>query len=111
MIQEIETQEEFDKALKENDACLFYFSHDNCNVCKVLKPKVHELLEKTFPRMSMYYVNTIKHPNIAGQNAIFTVPTLTIYFDQKEYIRKSRNISLAELENEINRPYSMIFES
>ena len=110
MIQEIATQEEFEKALKENDACLFYFSHDNCNVCKVLKPKVHELLEAKFPKMNMYYINTIKQPGIAGQNAVFAVPTLTIYFDQKEYIRKSRNISLAELEDDIDRPYSMIFE-
>ncbi len=111
MIEELKTQEDFEKMVKENDACLFYFSHDNCNVCKVLKPKVHELLERQFPRMKMYYVNTLKTPSIAGQNAVFTVPTLTIYFDGREYIRKSRNIALAELEDEIERPYSMAFES
>jgi hypothetical protein len=48
-------------------------------------------------------------PEVAAQNRVFAVPTLLVYFDGREYIRKSRNIGIGELEREIERPYSMIF--
>lgn len=111
MIQSISTFEEYHKLIEEEQAILFYFSHEQCSVCKVLKPKIEELLENFFPKMKMYYVDTVNSPLIAGQERIFAVPTLIIFFEGKEYIRKSRNIGLDELRREIERPYGFIFES
>lgn len=109
MIGSIHNMKEFNSVLNNEDAALFYFSHEECNVCKVLKPKVHELLESEFPQIKMYYVNTREQAEIAGQQRIFTVPTIVVYFDGREYIRKSRNIGLSELRMELSRPYSMMF--
>ncbi|MEE4197009.1 MAG: thioredoxin family protein [Bacteroidales bacterium] len=95
---------------RNQKGCLVYFSHDKCNVCKVLKPKVHQLLNEYFPHLEMYYCDTEHYPQIAAQNSIFTVPTLIIFFDGKEFFRKSRNIGLEELKNELKRPYSLMFE-
>ncbi len=101
--------DEFNEILEKDDAALFYFSHEQCNVCKVLKPKVAELLQTQFPKMNMYYADTVLTPEIAGQNRIFAVPSIVTFFGGREYIRKSRNIGLQELEAEIERPYGMIF--
>jgi hypothetical protein len=61
--------------------------------------------------MQMYYCDTIESPEVAAQNSIFAVPTLVIYFDGKEYLRKSRNIGLLELQKDIERPYSLMFDN
>ncbi len=107
----IESLESFNDVLEKEDAVLIYFSHEQCNVCKVLKPKIAELLDAHFPKMKMYYADTVKNPEIAGQNKIFAVPTVVCFFGGRETIRKSRSIGLNELGEQIERPYEMIFEN
>ncbi len=109
MFYKINSYEEFLKIVEEAPALLAYFSTEACNVCKVLKPKVGELIDNEFPKIKMVYVQTDQLPEVAAQNRIFAVPTILIYFDGREYIRKSRNIGIAELQQEIDRPYSMFF--
>ncbi|MEN8120338.1 MAG: thioredoxin family protein [Bacteroidota bacterium] len=110
MINTIETLEQYNEVIEKEDAALFYFSHEQCNVCKVLKPKVAEMLTDGFPKVKMYYCDTKKSPELAAQNSIFAVPTILIYFGGRESIRKSRNIGVNELRGHIERPYQMIFE-
>jgi len=105
----IETPERLRELTEASDGVLIYFSNDACNVCKVLKPKVIELLQDTFPRMGMGYVDTEKSPELSGQHRVFAIPTLLVFFQGREQYRFSRNISLHELEAAIDRPYGMIF--
>ena len=105
----VNSLEHFEELKKKNSAVLFYFSNDNCNVCKVLKPKVYEMLKERFPEIKFYYVDTKNFPEVAAQNRIFTIPTLLVFFDRNEIIRKSRYIGIGELANEINRPYKIMF--
>lgn len=106
----IQTLDEFHHLIASEDAVLVYFSHDQCNVCKVLKPKVAHLLHNEFPKMKMVYADTVKSPDIAGQNRVFAVPTLIVYFGGREAFRRSRNIGLDELAELIERPYHLIFD-
>jgi len=101
---------DLDKEIAKNEAMLVYFSHDDCNVCKVLKPKVKELLEDSFPGMEFVYVNTHKQPDEAASKQVFAVPTILVYFEQREYFRFGRNVSLGEIEAAIARPYGFMFE-
>lgn len=105
----VKSIEEFNQAAEANDAALFYFSHEHCNVCKVLKPKIAELINSEFPNIALYYADTVHYPEVAGQNSIFTVPTLLVYFMGKESIRRSRNIGIDELSKLLERPYQLIF--
>jgi len=89
---------------------LLYFSSDSCSVCKVLKPKVAELLHEKFPLMRSLYVDTGKSPVISGQFRVFTIPTILIFFEGKEQVRYSRNISMHQMEASIERPYNLVFE-
>ncbi len=99
------TLEEIEDAILTNAASVFWFSTDTCNVCKVLRPKLAELVKKEFPLVRLYYINIEKSPLLAGQFRVFSVPTALVYFDGREFFRKSRNISLSELEGDIRRPY------
>ena len=106
----IQTIQEFEQALAENDAVLAYFSTEVCSVCKVLKPKVAELIANEFPKMKMISVESDKLPILAAQNRVFTAPTVVIFFAGRETIRKSRAFGVDELKSEIHRPYTLLFE-
>ena len=92
-----------------NKAVCFYLSTPECNVCKVLKPKVIEMLEADFSKIPFCYVDLNEAKEISGQLSIFSVPTILVYFEGKETIRASRNVHIEELREQIDRYYKMIF--
>ncbi|MEN8229854.1 MAG: thioredoxin family protein [Bacteroidota bacterium] len=96
--------------IENEKGVLIYFSTDSCSVCKVLKPKVSQLLHDRFPQMQSFYVDIDKSPVISGQHRVFTIPTILLFFEGKEHLRVSRNISLHQLEEAIEKPYSLVFE-
>jgi len=106
----IQSIQKFEHILAENDAVLAYFSTEICSVCKVLKPKVIEMVSESFPKMKMVFVESDKLPELAAQNRVFTAPTVVVFFAGRETIRKSRAFGLDELRSEIQRPYSLLFE-
>src|SRR5690606_18147264 len=108
MFYEIQSIDEFLKLKNEEQALLAYFSTEICNVCKVLKPKVSELVQNEFSKIKLIYIKSDELPELAAQNQVFAAPTILVFFEGKEYIRKSRNIGIGELQREIERPYSMI---
>ncbi|MEP0862220.1 MAG: thioredoxin family protein [Ignavibacterium sp.] len=95
--------------VEENSAACFYLSTPQCNVCKVLKPKVIELIEKNFPKIKFVYIDLNEAKEIAGQLSVFAVPTIIIFFEGKEVIRVSRNVSIEILSDQIDRYYQLIF--
>jgi thioredoxin-like negative regulator of GroEL len=103
--------EEFENFVKTNEAALVYFSTPQCNVCKVLKPKVIDFINSDYPKIKMAYVNCEVLKEVAAQNRIFAVPTIIVYLAGKEFIRKSRNISIVEFSSELERPYNLYFEN
>ena len=106
----IKSEEDLRQRKGESAAHLLYFSTPSCNVCKVLKPKIVRMLEERYPKMEFYYIDVEKHKKIAAEHTVFTIPTILVFFDGKESIRKSRYIGVKELENLIERGYSIIFE-
>lgn len=100
---------EFNKLILVRKAICFYLSTPDCNVCKVLKPKVIEMIESDFPEMSFCYVDLNEAKEISGQLSVFSVPTILVYFEGKETIRASRNMHLEELREQIERYYNMIY--
>ena len=101
--------DEFNEFISKNGGAVTYFSTPQCNVCKVLKPKLKELLAEHFPEMKFAYVNTVEAQEMAAQNQVFTVPTILFHLDGKEFIRKSRIVNLNVLAEELERPYNMMF--
>ena len=110
-MKDINTLGEYQEIIDVNSGSLLYFSTPQCNVCKVLKPKISEFIESEFPEIKMGYINSELLPEVAAQNQVFTVPTILVFLDGKEFIRKSRNINMNEFQVELERPYSMFFKN
>ncbi len=110
MFKTLNKSEEFKKVTQDNEAVLLYFSHEQCNVCKVLKPKIIEMKEQKFPDLELYYCDIKKTPEISAQISIFTIPTIVVYLSGKEFFRQSRNIGIDELTRQLSRPYAILFE-
>jgi thioredoxin-like negative regulator of GroEL len=109
-MQTIHSLEEFMEAVENNVAVLAYFSTDTCSVCHVLKPKVEQLIARDFPQMKILYIPSVQQPEVAGQNRVFTAPTVLVFFEGRETIRRSRAFAINELKSEIERPYSLLFK-
>jgi len=107
--QSLDSYSGFLEIVKSNQAVCFYLSTPECSVCKVLKPKVIEMLKHYFPKIHFCYVDLNEAKEIRGQLSVFSVPTILVYFEGKETIRVSRNVHLEELRELINRYYKMIF--
>lgn len=102
--------EHYDKAVEENDAMAVYFYGDNCSACLALRPKITGLLSREFPFIKLFSVDAEKYTEICAQKSVMTIPALLVYFGGREAVRKGRYLSLSQLENEIRRPYEMVFE-
>ena len=105
----VNTFSEFQNIVESKKAVCFYLSTPECNVCKVLKPKILEMVENNFPEINFCYVDLNEAKEISGQLSVFSVPTILVYFEGKETIRVSRNVHLKELCEQIERYYKMIF--
>ena len=92
-----------------NQAVLLYFYNDSCAPCKVLRPKVQDLVEKEFPLMNFVLINAEQFPSASASYGVFASPTIIAFFEAKEYIRESKNISISELHDKIDRIYRMVF--
>jgi thioredoxin 1 len=106
----ISSIDEFRGLVEENEAVLAYFSTETCSVCKVLKPKVTQMVSEYFPKIKAVTIQSDQLPELAAQLRIFAAPTVLVFFDGRETIRKSRAFGLDELKDEILRPYSLLFE-
>ena len=95
--------------ITDKTAVLLYFYNDSCAPCKVLRPKVMELIESDFPKIEFQLINAEKYPMTTAEYSVFSSPTILVFFEGKEYIRESKNISISELHDKIERYYKMIF--
>ena len=98
---------EFEDITKDKIITVAYFSHDECNVCKVLKPKVKTLVEN-YDDFAFTYVNTKESTEICGQYSVFAVPTVLVFVEGREGKRFSRNFAMGELEGLLDRYNEMI---
>ncbi|MCD6091908.1 MAG: thioredoxin family protein [Bacteroidales bacterium] len=109
MDNELSTLEQIQNTISNDAGLIAYFYSDNCAPCLSLRPKVKELLIADYPKMNLYFINSEKYPQISAHFGIFSNPTLLVFFDRKEYLRKSKYISISELSQGIERLYNMMF--
>ena len=104
------TIEELQETISKVNALLLYFNTNSCSVGEALEPKVLNLIKKTFQKIEFHTIDINFYPEISAHFNAFVEPTILVFFDGKETVRRSRNISLFELEDAIKRPYQLIFE-
>jgi thioredoxin-like negative regulator of GroEL len=94
--------------LKNNLAVMLYFSAPTCNVCHALKPKLVDAILKNFEDFKIISIDISQTPDIAAHFNVFAIPTVLIYLDNQEFLRKSRHMSIDEVISQIQRPYKIM---
>ncbi len=105
----VHSTEELNRLIRDSSGLLAYFGTSDCGVCQSLKPKILQLLDTHFPQLKFVYVDCAQAPQVAAQAGVFGVPTIVVYFDGKEFWRRTRNLSIAELQESLCRPYTLLF--
>ena len=107
-MKQVQNLQQIQNNINSGKPVLIYFSGENCSVCKVLKPKIEEEVEKNFPLFELFEINTDLHKELTSHFTVFSIPTTLIYFDKKEFFRKGRNISVSLFMEELRRPYNLM---
>ncbi|WMJ82152.1 thioredoxin family protein [Clostridium sp. MB40-C1] len=94
--------------IQDNKLVLLYIYSRQCSVCHALLPKIKFLLKK-YPEIKLKVISIDDCTEVAGEFSIFTVPTVMLYINGKEYIRRARFISIEELDKSIERYYKIMF--
>ncbi len=104
----MQTIENIEKTIKENLAVMLYFSAPTCNVCHALKPKLLEAIDANFKEFKIVSVDVSVEQEMAAHFNVFAIPTVLIFLDGREFLRKSRHMSVDEVIREIQRPYEIM---
>jgi len=87
---------------------LLYFSTPTCNVCHALKPKIIEEFEKNFPLIKLVFIDSTVLPEVAASYQVFSVPTMILFLDSKEFAREGRNVSVPAFVSKVSRVYEIM---
>jgi thioredoxin-like negative regulator of GroEL len=104
----MQTIESINQIIKENPAVMLYFSAPTCNVCHALKPKLLEAISENFQTFEISSIDVSTDADIAAHFSVFAIPTVLVFLDGREFLRKSRHMSVGEVINEIKRPYEIM---
>jgi len=105
----MQTLSDIQSIIDNNAAVMLYFSAPTCNVCHALKPKLIEAVETNFDAFNIISIDISETPEIASHFTVFAIPTLVVFLDGREFLRKSRHMSVGEVVDAIRRPYEMMF--
>jgi thioredoxin 1 len=104
----MKTLSEIETIISNNPAVMLYFSAPTCNVCHALKPKLFEAVEQNFEQFEIISIDISETPEIASHFSVFAIPTLVVFLDGREFLRKSRHMSVGEVIEAIRRPYEIM---
>jgi len=104
------TLEQLQTTIKSEVGVLLYFSGENCNVCHALRPKFKEVFDKEFPQLKQIYLDAHENAEISAHFQVFSVPTMIVFMDGREFAREGRSVSLHQLTEKLKRPDTMIAE-
>lgn len=105
----IQTEVDFNEHIRTHKGVLFYFATTSCSVGEALEPKVKKLLEQKYPKLSYCSVDMNRAAELSASHQVFVEPTILLFLEGKEYLRKSRHIGLGELDQAISRVYDLAF--
>ncbi|WP_324172175.1 thioredoxin family protein [Sulfurimonas sp.] len=104
----MQTIKNIQKCINENIAVMVYFSAPTCKICHALKPKLLQALDANFKEFKIQSVDISLTEEIAPYFGVYAIPSVLVFLDSKEFLRKSRHMSVDEVIREIKRPYEIM---
>ncbi|AXX91527.1 thiol reductase thioredoxin [Malaciobacter molluscorum LMG 25693] len=108
-MQEVKELDFLISKINTGNPVLIYFSSENCSVCKVLKPKIENEIKNNFLKIELFEVKADLYKQIASHFTIFSIPSILVFFDKKEFNRQGRNISVPMFIKDIKRVYELFY--
>ena len=102
------TLEEIESLIVRRPGVLLYFSGEQCSVCHALRPKFNKIFSQDFPVIEQVYLDAKNNQEISLHYNVFSVPTILVFLDGKEFAREDRTVSLDILRQKLLRPYSIL---
>ena len=100
---------EVNEIINTGQPVLIYFSGSTCSVCTDLKPKIQKQISVNFEKIKIYEVQSELHKEITSHFTVFSIPTILVFFDKKEFMREGRNIFLPHFIDNIKRVYNIFY--
>ena len=104
----MQTHSDIEAIIAANPAVMLYFSAPACNVCHALKPKLLKAFNANFDAFETVSIDISETPQIASHYSVFAIPTLIVFLDGREFLRKSRHMSVGEVIEAVRRPYDIM---
>ncbi|MFD1179107.1 thioredoxin family protein [Paenibacillus puldeungensis] len=100
-IYELTSMEQVEEFLQNHKLSFLYVSRPECSVCHAILPKLGELLDD-YPPIFLGHIDANQVPEVAGRFLVFSVPTMLMFIDQKEYLREDRFIRFVEFKEKLD---------
>ncbi|MFR5266583.1 thioredoxin family protein [Clostridium sp.] len=107
MMMKITASKEVENLINNEPISIVYFTGTTCMACDVIKEKVSEII-KGYPKVKMGIINGEEEVKLAADYSVFSLPLLILYVDGKESFRASRNFSVLEFTEILDRYYTMM---
>ena len=108
-MKKLNSNSEIIELINSSQMSIVYFTGTTCGACVAIKQKV-ELLMKKFPKIECGEISGEEHLDIAAEYGVFHLPIFILYVDKKETLRLGRNLSMLDLERDIERYYKLIYD-
>lgn len=109
-MQIIINEDELNAWTDREPAALLLFGGANCTVCEAIKPRLQQMVEKEFPKMSFGYTPCDgEGRGLCAAHGLFSIPVVWIYFEGKRFSTFVRVFSLDAVREAIERPYAMLY--
>jgi thioredoxin-like negative regulator of GroEL len=105
---ELKSLQEVEDLIRDELGVLLYFSTPTCNVCQALKPKIIEEFKKNFPLIKLAFIDSTILPEVSANYQVFSVPTMILFLDRKEFAREGRNVSVSVFVQKVKRVYEIM---
>ncbi|MGP0580389.1 thioredoxin family protein [Paenibacillus polymyxa] len=92
--------QEIESFIGSNPLSMLYVSQDDCNVCYAIYPKLKTMLN-LYPKLALAHVDASQVEEITGRFLIFSVPTILVFLDGREYLREGRFVQFEQLKKQL----------
>src|SRR5690606_19009979 len=100
--------EKVDSFIESNPFSMLYLSRNNCSVCHDLLPKIRTMAAD-FPQLQLGFINADVVEDVASKFTVFSVPTVFLFVEGKEFLRESRFIRVQQLKEMIEKIYKLYY--
>lgn len=101
--------DEIKSLVSNSKITLLYISSESCGVCKVIFPKLEDML-KSYPAIEAARTDIQELPLLSGEYNVFTIPCVLVFVEGKEIVRQARYINFEQLNDQIDRYYNIFYK-